>query len=247
MAEPQYTEKQVLALLRRAAEYQAGASSAAVDGLSADQVRAMALELGIAPEAIDMALRTGVEPESRHWMERFVGAPISEELDVVADGVVDADLWADYVFNLRKRFGITGTITAVGNSFEWMAANNELMGVNVAATAKGGRTRLRAATDGWGAAFLGTIIPAIAVLFSLIGIAGWEEAASSVRILLGLGVVGLVVFGVRRVLGEMFNRRHQAFVEAANEFGQLLAAPPSAAAPLSSTDEEPPLEQRLTN
>ena len=224
MANRSYTEKEVLALLRKAAEFQASGAPSSVEGVSELQVRAMAIELGISPEAIDMALRTGadapVRPRASRIAERLIGAPIDADIDLTLDGEVDGELWADYVHSLRKRFGSAGSIGTVGRAFEWSNGEHELLGVFASASGKNGRTRFRATLDGWGALFLSGLVPLLSLT-----LLGWNGQSLGFRFLLVLLCFGAYYgFGLRMLFGAMFRRRYEAFQAAAEEFRTTIAA-----------------------
>ncbi len=219
MANRTYTEKEVLALLRQAASYHANDVPASSSGLAEEQVRAMAIDLGISPEAIDMAMRTGAEKPKTHWIERAIGAPISPELDITTEGEVDAEMWAEFIHTLRKRFGMTGNISTVGKTYDWTTGDAQLMAATVSATGKAGRTRFRVTSDGWGALFLSTF-----PLLLFVGFMGWDSQPLLIR--LGAVILGMAAYyGIvmRMLIGGMFARRQQAILDAAEEFKRALA------------------------
>lgn len=214
-----YTEKEVLALLRQAATYHANDVPANSGGIDEAQVRAMAIDLGISPEAIDMAMRTGAEQPKTSWVERAIGAPISPEVDITTDGEVDAEMWAEFVHTLRKKFGMTGSISTVGKTYDWTTGDAQLMAATVSATGKGGRTRFRVTSDGWGALFLSSF-----PLLLFIGFMGWDSQPYLIRI--GTVILGMAAYyGImmRMLIGGMFARRQQAILDVAEEFKRSLA------------------------
>lgn len=208
MAEKQYNETEVLALLRRAADYEAGAA-ATVDGLNEDQVRAMALELGISPEAFDMALRAGEEPVLSRF-ERFIDAPIVHEVDCTFAGRVTAEGWAECVHALRGSLGVNGAISTVGNAYEWSAGDKELIPTVFSAVSKNGKTRLRARSDVSPAVFLFTLVGAMATLIVSVMLLAGAYAALPIKAFVVALLVASVVYIYRLALNGIGSRRRRA-------------------------------------
>jgi hypothetical protein len=113
-----YTEAEVQALLRQAAERQQrlGPSSSA-HGLTLAEVEAIAAEAGLDPAHVRAAARSGVEPETKRWL----GAPKKVRRSRHIDGPLTDEAWVRTVEDLRRTFEQDGAATQLGPVREWKA------------------------------------------------------------------------------------------------------------------------------
>jgi hypothetical protein len=121
---PGYTDEQVALILRKAAELEAarGSRSTALmgtgAGLSHDQLRQIAREVGIDPELIDEAAEL-VRHQDHDWRTRVLGAgSLFHETRHVRGPLTESDVRA--LLDLAQvRVGRSGTVANVLDSTEW--------------------------------------------------------------------------------------------------------------------------------
>jgi hypothetical protein len=128
-----YNRKQITALLKRAMELQQSGSSQNSGGLSLDEIRQIAADVGISPELIDAAAT-----EQSQGATGLLGGPVAHEVGRVIAGSVDDEAWEDMVREARHRFGQAGTITQLGATREWTTSEREIISMHLAVTSRNG-------------------------------------------------------------------------------------------------------------
>jgi hypothetical protein len=147
--ERQFTQKQVSALLRRAAELQNAAGEAAAtsdpaSGFSLAQLQQAAAELGIHPEFLTAAaaeMEGGSRPSDG---TSFWGGPRVTELVRSVEGTVSEEEWPKILEEIRRVTGRDGSPTLLGKTFEWQDGRRGVMDrLLVTITPEGEKTRVR--------------------------------------------------------------------------------------------------------
>ncbi|MBV6457507.1 MAG: hypothetical protein HONBIEJF_00619 [Fimbriimonadaceae bacterium] len=193
--------------MRRAAERQtADRADGSLEGVSEDELRAAASELGIAPEVLDEILE---EEESIAVQERagFWGGPFSLESEAILDGNLSDEAWEETVAELRQLYGETGAMEQRGNTREWSGTGGGMDANTVTLTQAGDSVRARLQSRFPEAPILGYLIGSFV---AVIGGAILGKAFASV--LLGIGSVALIFGGITaaiRVLSARSLRRRQ--------------------------------------
>jgi hypothetical protein len=205
-----YNHRQITALLRRAMELQQTGASQNGGGLSLDEIRQIAADVGIAPYYIDTAAA-----EHSGSATGVLGGPAAHELGRVITGSVDDEAWEAMVREARHNFGQAGTVSQLGATREWTTSERELVSMHMAVTSRNGQTRIQLTERFEGAAglyyFAGTAFSAIAlsVLASLLPFSAGVE----------WGVGGGALLGTVATMRTMFGRwsRRQG-----NKVGELM-------------------------
>lgn len=120
MAERTYTEREIRALLERAAKRQEAArraSDAARGGLTLAELQAVAAEAGIAPEHIAAAATEMARPEAAR--QTFLSAPTTVQRTRLLPTRPSEDTWARLVQDARQTFGKSGIAGQIGPVREW--------------------------------------------------------------------------------------------------------------------------------
>ena len=114
-----FNEKQVGAILKRAAELQSGDSAPGV-GLTLDELRAVAEETGLDPRHIEQAAReiyqSAAPPRAGF---AFWGTPARLTEERVLAQHVDEDEWGEMVEEMQRQFGEVGVVSAAGATRTW--------------------------------------------------------------------------------------------------------------------------------
>ncbi|HYE58452.1 MAG TPA: hypothetical protein VD948_08085, partial [Rhodothermales bacterium] len=114
-----YDDKDVSALLRRAAELQARAEGGTTSGLTLEELQNIAREVGIDPRYVEQAARTAGQTQVKDGTTYFWGAPSRATAERLLPGPVSDDLWETVVMEARRTFGQTGKTDQVGRNREW--------------------------------------------------------------------------------------------------------------------------------
>ncbi|MEM8558012.1 MAG: hypothetical protein AAGG50_09340 [Bacteroidota bacterium] len=120
-----YSEAEVRAILKRAAERQHRAdlsAEARASGLTKREVEQVAAAAGIEPRHVAAAIRDAERaepavPTSIH--DRLTGKPTRIHLERSAPGHLDETLWQKLVVELRRTFDTPGIPSALGTQREW--------------------------------------------------------------------------------------------------------------------------------
>lgn len=193
--------------MRLAAERQAaGRSGGALEGVSEEELRAAATELGIASEVLDEILeeadRTALQEPAGLW-----GGPFSLESEAIFEGNLTDEAWEETVAELRQLFGETGTVEQRGNTREWAGTGGGMDANTVTLTQSGNSVRVRLQSRFSEGPILGYLIGSF---LAVIGGAILGKLLASA--LMGLGAVALIFGGIvalTRVLSARSVRRRR--------------------------------------
>jgi hypothetical protein len=211
MAERRYTEAEVAEIFRIAAESERNAAPALGDagGMTLDALQEIAGEVGLAPALVAQAAR-GLDVVGQPATRRFLGFPIAVGRTVEFDQPIDDAAWEALVGDLRQTFDAAGRLTHDGSFRQWSNGNLRAM---VEPTATGHRLRMRTVRAGarvWMIFGLVTILVALGLLVTAVGIAAPIRALLPI-VLLGAAGVTLFALGALRLPG--WARRRLAQME----------------------------------
>ena len=183
VASRRFTEKEAGALLRKAAELQAKGSAS--EGISLEELRAAASEIGISPQTFAAAVEQMDVPAGPGKVG-FWGGPSQFAHEQVIEGTLTEDGWEEILIDLRRTFGEQGTVNVRGTTREWTATGGGTAEVIFSARQVGGSVRFSGSSNLSG---LGGVIYIVGtfpllVLFAVLG----KVFSSSVS--LGPAVVG---------------------------------------------------------
>ncbi len=136
-----FNEKQVGALLRRAAELQAGTPSDEA-GLTLDEVQTAAAEAGIDPRfvaqaAAELRVRPVTTPQEGF---AFWGAPVHLSEERVLAHPLDEDEWGAVVREAQRIYGQVGELRSVGTTRTWSYGNKSTTVMGLSVTTRRGQT-----------------------------------------------------------------------------------------------------------
>jgi AcrR family transcriptional regulator len=170
-----YTDREVALVLRRATEIdeRAEVPAGAGVGLSLEELREIAKEVGISAAAIDRAVATLDRPES--LLSRFGGAPAVRKAVRVVPRSVDRDGLAALVATVDEHADGTGSVTEALGSVRW-TARDRFKSTRVSFTPRDGETAIEVVEKAeprlrrifhllpaaWGAMFAAPVIGALA-------------------------------------------------------------------------------------
>ncbi|MEQ1821216.1 MAG: hypothetical protein ABL949_01775 [Fimbriimonadaceae bacterium] len=143
-----YSEREVAEILRLASEHQPLATT---EGLSLEEIKTVAGELGLDIAAIESASRV---------VDRGGSAKNSEtqfECLRSFNGELTDDGWEEVIAKMRQRTGLQGTVTERGATREW-TGNGELRTTFLTVTTRDGVSRFRLYTEASGFVALAWVI-----------------------------------------------------------------------------------------
>lgn len=191
-------------IIRRAVEIQSGKTVGA-EGISEDELRAAAGELGIEPGAISAALRAADSTE--HAPQDLWGGPYKFDAERVFDGTLSEEQWEETVADLRKVFEDNGTIEQRGSTREWAATGGGVDYKTVTIRQSGETVRVTATTSFGGLAFLAHLVTVPLPMFIAAGFLSKVNWGSPAEILTGLGVLTAGLLAGRQVSAGITRKR----------------------------------------
>ncbi|MDA0379308.1 MAG: hypothetical protein O2899_07430 [Bacteroidetes bacterium] len=241
-----YNEKEIGAILKRAAEMSLSESGPNAAGLSIEELQQVGSEAGLDP---DLILRAAAEMQQTRPERRrnFFGGPVSYANDFVLDGEIDAATWEEMISAIRSTFKDPGVVSTRPNVFEW-TSQSETEKAQVTALVSNGKTKMTlfwsepvVAIPFFIQTIIGTII-SMPIVFESLDMTGFPAAAIILSVFSTLFL--LARFAVGRVTDREINKLRQLETsldliasKKALRSARKQAASLEAAAPLLDLDE----------
>ena len=206
-----YNEKEIGAILKRAAELSLDETGPNAAGLSIEELQQVGSEAGLDP---DLIIRAAAEmQQSVPSRERnLFGGPISYNNDFVLEGEIDASTWEEMVSAIRSTFKDPGMVSTRESVFEW-TSQSETEKAQVTALVSNGKTKMTVywtepviAVPLFIPSLIGTIISLPIVIESLEW-SGFPAAAVIISVFLTLFSLGR--FAVGRVVDKQVGKLKQ--------------------------------------
>lgn len=222
MNDRRYTEEEVTAIFRVAAEGPSGSPHylSPTDGMTLAELQAIGREAGIAPDAVAHAART-LEVRRNATSRRLLGLPIGVERRVTLGRRLTTEEWEQLVVQLRDVFNARGRTKIEGSLRQWTNGN---LYVLLEPTPAGDRLRLGSFHSGAAASLrLGLVGLGSAAVLAIGNLLGGHVA--DLGTLAGLLAAGLlfVANGALRLPGWARLRGRQM-----EDLAARLALPPGA-------------------
>ncbi len=115
----QFDEKEISALLKRAAEFQAFDAEQPAFGLTLKELQVIAAEVGIAPAHVAMAVQEMEDATDREKMDLW-GGPFSLVLERSVPGEIEDAIWEKMISATRSVYGEAGQVKLRGLVKEWI-------------------------------------------------------------------------------------------------------------------------------
>ena len=239
-----FSEKEVGRILKRATELQEDKGPADTMGLSLEEVRQIAMEMGVDPRHVEAAMlevqRNGDADERFYWL----GAPVSYEMERVVKGDVSEEQWAEMVDAIHRSFNLVGVSGQVGRLLEW-THNSRRRQVQVRVTSRGGKTRIRIYARYPKTAAVTFAVPmALSYMAASLFVAAMGNFTLSGFPALIIGLLGTVFLVMRFVFGRMVDTKKRKARQLLNQLEQIVAEPLPAAS-LSKPEKAPRLDASL--
>lgn len=198
---PRYSEKQAGAILKRAVERSAAAGAEGSSGITLAEMERMAAEIGIDPKhvraaAAEVSGRSATGGPGVIDLEQKVAAELSEEA------------WDSIVAELRRAFGVAGTVSEVGRAREW-----DLPNLHASVVSRKGSTTVHLMNNHSSEISIAYVMWAIVSLFAafIAAIAGVKQGGvdqALINALIGMAISGAGLLGIRISVNNWHRRQH---------------------------------------
>ena len=142
-----YNEKEIGAILKKAAENSGEDKSDTSMGLSVVELQQLAADAGIDPEQIVNAI-SEIEGGSEKSDRTFWGGPFSFNNQVIIDGEITAGEWEEMLMSIRQCFGAKGEISTREYVLEWSSPWSSSNTGQVTALKGDGKTKINVVWNG---------------------------------------------------------------------------------------------------
>jgi hypothetical protein len=226
-ARRRFTEREVEAIVRRAAEDELLHPTA--EGMSLRTVQQIADDVGLAPERVERAARHLMSrdavavPDEAAGTTRWLGSPLQVAAERVVGGQASEARYEQVVDEIESTFATRGQAETLGRSLTWRTDHPVLgkrRAVQVRVTSQGGRTRIQIrerlgelAVTLYGGILLGGGVGGVATILG-IG-AGWLGHGLEAGLLSAGWLAGM--YALSRSVFRAVSRRKRADLEALSD------------------------------
>ncbi len=184
MAKKTYTESEITDIMGHAAKMQALEKTQGHEGLTIEELKAIAVESGIDPQFVEIA-----SSESIDHKNSYAGIPVSISRSMFVQGSLSDAHWDQMVTRFVKEFGGPGEVVQLGLRRIWRQDNIKIVVEEVH-----GQVMMNATAE-WSKElempFALTIVGAIATLVTAgLGVVSMEWSIGLVAILVGAIIAG---------------------------------------------------------
>ena len=136
-----YDSKEVRAILKIAAENSSSDEPDKQMGLTIDELRQLASEVGIDPEQITVAAAE-IEANIGMLQRSFWGGPFSYSTQVMVQNEITVGQWEEMLLSIRDFFKSTGKVTTRHSVYEWSSPWDSSNSAQVTALKRNGSTKI---------------------------------------------------------------------------------------------------------
>ena len=220
-----FSEKEVGRILKRATELHEAEGPTDATGLTLDEVRQIATEMGVDPRYVAAAVAEvagdGGEEERFYWL----GGPVSYEMERVVEGDVSEEQWVEMVEAMRRSYNLVGVSSKVGRMLEW-THNRRGRQVQVRVVSREGKTRIRLYSRYPKAAAVTFAVPlALSYMISSLFVTAMGRFDPSGFTSLVIGLMGAVFLVMRFVFGRMVGEKKRKARHLLDQLEKIVAEP----------------------
>jgi hypothetical protein len=217
MSERRFSDRDMNAIIQRAAALQQEASSDKASGPTLDQIQQAASELGISPEMVARAADEISSSPPDVGLSRF-GSPTAAVYSRSAEGVLQEHELPGLLKEIRRLTGRVGYPRSMGDSFEWQS--NQPDGLHISLTPRNGKTLIdvRASFGNWVGACIG-----LSVFCSLaIGLPSIGELGLDIGGALTVGLLLASAMANRSIFSRISRAKQKTALDLAVELGKYI-------------------------
>jgi hypothetical protein len=128
MSERRFNDQEVAEILERATQVSSSSVTRApnTDGMTLAQLQEIGREVGIPPEAMEVAARS-IDLAGRHTSRQFLGLPIGVGLTANLGRKLSDEEWQRLVVDLRETFDARGRVHDEGAFRQWTNGNLQIL------------------------------------------------------------------------------------------------------------------------
>jgi len=164
-----YSEKDIGRLIQRATELQQQNESTE-RGLSLDEIKQFAAELGVDPIYMEQAASDLEGANVEDTGITITGAPFHTSSTRVVDGFIEDDQWDEMILQLRSVEGVRGEVSDFGKIREWVYEFDGLFSTRVSVSPRDEQTVIEIRKDHRGMAYMAYFV-SVFIGVALAGIA----------------------------------------------------------------------------
>lgn len=142
-----YDSKEVRAILKIAAENSSSDEPGKQMGLTIDELRQLASEVGIDPEQITVAAAE-IEANTGMLQRSIWGGPFSYSTQVMVQNEITVGQWEEMLLSIREFFKSTGKVTTRHSVYEWSSPWDTSNSAQVTALKGNGSTKINVNWNG---------------------------------------------------------------------------------------------------
>ena len=142
-----YDKKEIGAILKRATENSSAEGPDTTMGLSIEELRQLASDVGIDPEQITQAVAE-MEMDSGRGVRTFWGGPFSFNSQILVDEEITAGQWEEMLISIRDFFQSKGEVTTRESVWEWSSPWGTTNTAQVTALKNSGKTKISTRWNG---------------------------------------------------------------------------------------------------
>lgn len=224
-----YSDKEISAVLKRAAELQRGQGSSDTSGLSLAELEQIAADVGIDPDFVKTAALE-LEEDRTDTGFHLWGGPTAIELERIVEGEMSEARWEEVVAEIRRVYAVAGETGRVGRILEWVHRDQTGERVHLTVTPQGGQTRIRLFTrmTDWAVALhvplLSSTIAPIILAYIFLNLGPVLETGIALFIVFAFYMIARLIFGA---LARSQERKARKLL---NRLEDLIAEPEAALA-----------------
>lgn len=207
-----YNSKEVRAILKIAAENSTVDEPDTQMGLSIDELRQLASEVGIEPKQITRAAAE-IEANSIRNKHTFWGGPFSYNKQVLVESEITVGQWEEMLQTIRDFFQSSGKVTSRESVLEWSSPWDTSNSAQVTALKNNGKTKISVNWNGPLTAIPYYIPVPLVAIVSLFFASGFLELTAIPGVAFTLLATGLTFLAgrwkLRRNLEKGFKKLHQ--------------------------------------
>jgi len=136
-----YDSEQISAIFKKAAENSSADKVDTPMGLSLDELRQVASEVGIDPKAIERAAAE-LESDTKRGKPTIWGGPFTYQNQVMADGEITGIHWEEMLISIRNFFQSKGDVNIRPSVYEWSSPWGTTNTARVTAFKDNGKTKI---------------------------------------------------------------------------------------------------------
>lgn len=162
------------------------------EGLSREELRKLAVEVGIDPNHIDTAIQKMREGAFEPVPKTFMEENFSYRDAAFIDGNITDEIWEDVVTEIRRINGGIGRTNKLGSTYEWEQRKKNVGYLQVSITPKNKRSRIRISAN------YQSYANVLGFIGGIVGFTSLSVVASSLALPQG---AGLLVAGLGALAG----------------------------------------------